>query len=306
MVKVKSESLKEEPSAKAITAAHVVGSGLLHASDVEADGAAESGIGLGPSVEAVGGVEAKLDADVGGRGRSDGVLGDLDVVGGGEGAGGDDVDGGGGGLGGVGLAGGGDGDVKAGRAARAGVVAAGVDRAGRGNDGRAAEERCSNDGPGDAGGIAGGGERDGLADAHCGNGRSESKGDGGIRGTGNIDDLGRVGSVVGEGEGFRAGASGGGDEGHRNGARAEVGDRGAASIRVGEITGVAATGGDGRDCQSTRAVVGDGDHHGRAGDALVGGRKGDGAGRKCNGRRGSCGGRGVTATTASREKNQRH
>jgi len=283
----------------------VVGGGLLHAGDEEADGTAEGGIGLGPSVEAVGGVEAKLDADVGWRGWSDGVLGDLDVIGGGEGAGSDDVDGGRGELGGVGLAGGGDGDVKAGRAAGAGVVAAGVDRAGRGDDGRAAEKRRADDGPGDAGGIARGRERDGLADTHGGDWRSESKGDGGIRGAGNVDDLGRVGRVVGEGDGFRAGTGGGGGEGHRDCACAKVGDRGAASIGIGEITGVAATGGDGRDCQSTRAVVGDGDHHGRAGDALVGGWKDDGAGRKCNGRRWRCGRRGVTATTASREKNQR-
>ena len=251
-------------------------------------------------------VEAKLDADVGGRGRSDGVLGDLDVVGGGEGAGSDDVDGGGGGFGGVGLAGGGDGGVKAGRAAGAGVVAAGVDRAGRGDDGRAAEERRASDGPGDAGGIAGGGERDGLADAHGGNGRSESEGDGGLAVPETLMTWGELGALSVRVRVSERGPVAVGTKVTVDGARAEVGDRGGASIGVGEITGVAATGGDGRDCQSAGAVVGDGDHHGRAGDALVGGWKGDGAGRKCNGRRGSCGGRGVTATTASREKNQRH
>ena len=282
----------------------MVGSGLLHAGDVEADGTAESGIGLGPSVEAVGGVEAKLDADVGGRGRSDGVLGDLDVVGVGEGAGSDDVDGGGGGFGGVGLAGGGDGGVEAEHIAGAGVVAAGVDGAGRGERSCAAQEGRASDGPSDAGGIAGGYERDGLADADGGDWRSEGEGDGGIRGAGDVDDLGGVGRVVGESDGFRAGAGGGGDEGHRDGARAEVADRGCASIRIGEITGVGATGGDGRDCQRAGAVVRDGDHHGSAGHALVGGWKGDGVGRKRNGRRGrSCGGRGVTAATTGHEEN---
>jgi len=286
-------------------ATHVVGSGLLHAGDEEADGAAESGIGLSPSVEAVGGVEAKLDTDVGGRGWGDGVLGDLDVIGGGEGAKSDNVDGGGGGFGGISLAGGGNGGVKAGSAAWAGVVAARVDRASRGDDGRAAKERRANDGPCDAGGISRGHERNGLANAHRGDWRSESKGDGGVRGAGYVDDLGGVGRVVGEGDGFRAGAGGGGDEGYRDGARAEVADRGSACVRIGEITWVAATGGDGRDSQSAGTVVRDGDHYGCAGHTLGSGWKGDRAGRKRNGRRGRWGGSGVTATTAGREKNQK-
>ena len=63
-------------------ALHVVGSGLLHAGDVEGEGGGEvRGGGLGPGVEAVGGGEAELDAGGGGRRESDGVLGDLDVVG---------------------------------------------------------------------------------------------------------------------------------------------------------------------------------------------------------------------------------
>ena len=46
----------------------MVGSALLHAGDEEADGGRREGVGLGPSGEAIGGVEAKLDADVGGDG----------------------------------------------------------------------------------------------------------------------------------------------------------------------------------------------------------------------------------------------
>ena len=75
-----------------------------------------------------------------------GVLGDLDVVGGGEGAGGDDVDGDGGGVDRVGHAGGLDAGGEALSASRSSVVAGSVDGAGGGGG--------AGDGPGDAGRIA--------------------------------------------------------------------------------------------------------------------------------------------------------
>ena len=160
-------------------AAHVVGGAGFHSSDEKADGAAKLRSWLGPSGEAVGGVEAKLDADVGAGGGGDRVLGDLNVVGIGELAGGDDIDGGGGGLGGVGLAGGGDGDDQAGRAWWRGVIAGGVDGAG-GSGGAGTGVGGGSERPGNASGIAGGGEGQSLADGNggCLRGQGNGNGDG--------------------------------------------------------------------------------------------------------------------------------
>ncbi len=62
-----------------------------------------------------------------------------------------------------------------------------------------------------------------------------------IGGAGDVDDLGRGGGVVGEGDGFGEGAgSGAGSEGDGDGAGDVGGERGAgAGVGVGEIGGIA-------------------------------------------------------------------